>query len=633
MLKYLLLFLLAFLSSLLFTPLVRSVARKLGALDIPGRRKVHNKPIPRLGGFSIFVTFNLILIMVSEIDFFFFPSNFLEDINFLWLSLASFIMLGTGAVDDFRRIPPSIKFFFQIVAGLIIAIGCVKIQVITFPFGTIDLGIWSIPATILWVVAITNAINLLDGLDGLAAGTSFIICLAMFGISLLNQNIGIALCSAILAGSILGFLRYNFHPASIFLGDSGAYFLGFILSVLPLLGGLKGTATFAIAVPILALGLPIMDTGLSMVRRLLRSLHIMEIDEEKNEIKFLFLDGFSIFRADRNHIHHRLLQMGLTQRKAVILLYAISLVLGGLAFSSVYFKNINYALFLTTIGIASYIGVKKLGYSEIQFLRNGALLPLFDVPVVNIRILRFFVDMAFIALSYYVAFLLRFEKTFAPSIKEYYLMTIPLVLTIKMGIFYLSGLYKGAWRYTSVSDVVKMVKAVAVGCFVSALVVWAVPGYGVMSFSVLVIDFNILFFLVTGARTSFRILEHLHISSNGHGRKVLIFGVDRSSIQVLNEFINNPRLNLSPVGFIDEDEKNKGKQISGYPILGSLDSLGSILENNSISEIVVTSGNISEGKLERLSQICSNHHISLRRCQMRFEEIPLNGQTHYAKSP
>ena len=631
MLKYLVLFLMALIWALLFTPVVRSFARRFGALDLPGGRKVHEKPIPRLGGLSIFVIFHVILIIASQIDFFFFPSNFLKEINFLWLMVASSIILGVGCVDDFRRIPPSIKFFFQIIAGLIVALTCVRIQIITLPFGMINLGIWSVPVTILWVVAITNAINLLDGLDGLAAGTSFIVCLAMFGVSLLNQNVGIALTCIILAGSILGFLRYNFHPASIFLGDSGAYLLGFILSVLPLLGGLKGTMTFAILIPMLALGLPIIDTALSMVRRLLRSLHIMEVDEEKNEIKFFFLDGFSMFKADRNHIHHRLLEMGFTQKKAVVFLYAVSFILGGLALSSVYFKNINYALFLTTIGITSYIGVKKLGYSEIQILRNGALLPLFDAPVVNVRILRFFVDMFFIAFSYYLAFLLRFEGSFGSSVKEYYIATIPLVLAIKMGIFYFSGLYKGAWRYTSVSDVVRMVKAVALGCFVSALILWTIPGYGIISLSVLVIDFNILFFLVTGARTSFRILEHCHVSNNHRGKKVLIFGVDKSSIQALNEFINNPRLDLSPVGFIDEDERNKGKQVNGYPILGSIDFLDKFLENNSISEIIFTGNNLSEDKLDRLSQICSHHHISLRRFQTRLEEIPYNGQIHNAK--
>jgi UDP-GlcNAc:undecaprenyl-phosphate GlcNAc-1-phosphate transferase len=626
MLKYLILFLLASIVSFLITPVVRSVAKKLGAFDLPGERKVHDKPIPRLGGFSIFVTFNLILIISSQIDFFFFPPGFLKEISFPWLLIASIIIFGTGATDDLRRIPSGVKFFFQILAGVIIALTCRKIEVISLPFGSIQLGIWSIPVTVLWVVAITNAINLLDGLDGLAAGTSFIVCLALFGVSLFNQDIGIALASIILAGSVLGFLRYNFHPASIFLGDSGAYFLGFVLSVLPLLGGLKGTTTFAILIPILALGLPIMDTGLSMLRRLLKSLHIMEVDQDKNVVKFFFFDGWSMFKADRDHIHHRLIEMGFTQRKAVIFLYVISFILGILAFSSVYFKNINYALFLTTIGVASYIGVRKLGYSEIQFLRNGILLPLFDAPVVNIRILRFFVDMGFIVLSYYLAFLLRFEGVLDPTIRQYCLATIPLVLSIKMGTFYLSGLYKGAWRYTSVSEVIKMLRAVMLGCFASALFLWAIPGFGVVSLSVLFIDFNLLFFLVTGARSSFRILQQLHVSDNHLGKKVLIFGVDKESIQALREFMNNPRLNLSPVGFIDEDERNKGKEISGYPILGTLDSLENIIEDHSISEVILTRNNIPEAKFHRLREICNDHHISLRRFQTRLEEISRGGK-------
>jgi FlaA1/EpsC-like NDP-sugar epimerase len=126
-------------------------------------------------------------------------------------------------------------------------------------------------------------------------------------------------------------------------------------------------------------------------------------------------------------------------------------------------------------------------------------------------------------------------------------------------------------------------------------------------------------------------LEHLHISNNHHGRKVLIFGVDKSSVQALHEFVNNPRLNLSPVGFIDEDERNKGKQVSGYPILGSIDSLENILKNNSISEVIVTGKNLSEEKLERLSQICNSNHISLRRFRTRLEDVPYNGQIHNAK--
>ena len=631
MLKYLILFLITSAFSFIFTPVIRSVSRRLGAFDLPGERKVHDQPIPRLGGFSIFVTFNLILIITSQIDFFFFPRNFLKEINFPWFIAASAIVLGLGAIDDFKKIPPSVKFFFQIIAGLIVALTCCKIEVISLPFGTIHLGIWSIPATVFWVVAITNAINLLDGLDGLAAGISFIVCLAIFGISLLNQNIGISLISIILAGSILGFLKYNFSPASIFLGDSGAYFLGFTLSVLSLQGSFKGTTAVSILIPILALGLPIMDTILSMFRRLLKSLHIVDVNHDRNVIKFFFIDRWSMFKADKDHIHHRLLQMGFTQRKAVVFLYVVSLILGGLAFSSVYFKNVNYALFLTTIGIASYIGVKKLGYTEIQFLRNGAILPLFDAPGLNIKILRVFIDMAFIALSYYLAFLLRFEEGFNPSIKEYYLATIPLILPIKLGIFYFSGLYKGAWRYTSVSDIIRILKAVVIGCIASALLLWMIPAYGILSRAVLIIDFNLLFFFMVGERSSFRILEHLYLSKNHRGEKVLIYGVGKGSVHALNEFINNPRLDLSPVGFIDDDQRNHGKQVNGYPVLGTLDSLEAILEIHSISEVIVSRDDIPEEKLDRLSQICNSHNISLWRFQTRLEEIPYNGRIHYDK--
>jgi UDP-GlcNAc:undecaprenyl-phosphate GlcNAc-1-phosphate transferase len=621
MFKYLILFLITSVFSLLLTPILRTVSRRVGALDLPGERKVHDQPVPRLGGVAIFISFNLVLLVASQIGFFHFPQNFLKEIKFWWLLVASAIVLGLGAVDDFRRMPVSVKFSFQIIAGLIVALTIYKIDMINLPFGTIHLGMWSIPATVLWVVAITNAVNLLDGLDGLAAGTSFIVCAAVFGIALLQQNIGIAIFSVILAGSILGFLKYNFHPASIFLGDSGAYFLGFILSVLSLQGGLKGTTTIAILIPIIALGLPIIDTILAMFRRLLKSLHIMEVDQEKNVIKFFYLDGWSMFRADREHIHHRLLQIGFTQKKAVMILYAVSLILGGLALSSVYFKNINYALLLTAIGVASYIGISKLGYSEIQILSNGALLPLFNTPVANRRILRVFVDMAIISFSYYFAFLLRFEGNFA-SVKNYYLSTLPLVLVTKTIIFHFAGLYRGAWRYTNINDLMKMVKAVILGCIASAFLLWIIPGFGITSRAALIIDFNLLLFFVIGSRSSFRILEHLQATKNHlQGRNVLIYGVGKGGVYALKEFLNNPGLGLSPVGFIDDDLRNQGKQVNGYPVLGTIDSIDKILENNSISEVIVTSDYIPKEKLDRLSMICSSHQISLRRFQTRLEEI------------
>jgi UDP-GlcNAc:undecaprenyl-phosphate GlcNAc-1-phosphate transferase len=623
MLKYLILFTITFLFSLFLTPLVRFFARRLGALDLPEERKVHSKPTPRLGGVSIFLSFYVVLLISSKFDFFYIPKDFFAIHNYGWLAAASAIVLGLGAFDDFRRIPPGIKFFFQIIAGLIVAFTSYRISVITSPFGTFQLGIWAVPVTILWVIAITNAINLVDGLDGLAAGTSLIVCLSMFGICILNGNVMVALISVILAGGILGFLRYNFHPASIFLGDSGAYFLGFMLSILSLMSNLKGTTTFAILIPIIALGLPIMDTLVSMLRRLLHSLHIMAVDRDKNILKFLFINGKSIIKADRNHIHHRLLQMGFTQRNAVIILYVITLLLGGIAFSSVYFRDVNQALLITAIAIASYIGVRKLGYNEIQFLRNGVLLPLFDSSLASRGLVKIFVDMGLIALSYYLAFLLRFEGRFVANVKEYYLSTIPVVLSAKLLVFSLAGLYDGPWRYINVDDFLRIIKAIAFGCAATAFALWMIPSLEVISWAAIFIDFNLLFLFLIGARSSFRVLEHLHLSTNHHGKKVLIYGLGPSGVHALNEFINNRRLNLSPVGFIDDDERNQGKKVSGCPVVGTLQSLESIIQKNSISEVILSEDNIPKEKLDRLYQICSVHRISLRRLQTRLEEISI----------
>jgi FlaA1/EpsC-like NDP-sugar epimerase len=294
-----------------------------------------------------------------------------------------------------------------------------------------------------------------------------------------------------------------------------------------------------------------------------------------------------------------------------------------LVLSSTNFKNINYALLLTAIAVASYIGIRKLGYREIQVLSNGILLPLFDTPMINRTILRVFVDRAIISSSFYLALLLRYEGEFGGAVKNYYLSTLPLVLMTKISIFYFTSLYKGAWRYTDISDLIKMIKAVVFGCVISALLLWIIPGFGILSRAVLVIDFNLLIFFAIGARGSFRILEHFHTTMNhNEGRNVLIYGVGKGGVNALKEFLDNPLLDLKPVGFIDDDVRNQGKQVNGYPVLGTLDSVEKILGNKSVSEVIVTSEHIPKEKMDHLSMICSSRQISLRRFQTRLEDIP-----------
>jgi len=366
MIKYFLFFLASTTISLLITPLIRLIAKKLNIIDLPSKRKTHKKPMPLLGGIPIFIAFNLTIFLGILFNF-----EYLEKFyTSKWMSIfiAQLIILGIGIYDDIKKTKPWVKFLFQILAGSLLIVSSFGIHIITNPFtgNSINLGILFIPITILWVVGITNALNLIDGLDGLATGTSFIVCITIFGIAYIYQNIGIALVSLILAGSILGFLRYNFYPAKIFLGDSG-----FLLAVLSLRGSHKGAVMVAILAPILALGLPITDTLLTMIRRFLKSIRLVNYQNENGKLKFLLSKGFLIFEADKDHIHHRLLKRGFSQKKVVIILYGICIIFCTLAFVTIAWKNLNIILFLVAIIMASFIGIKSLKYREFKIFEKG----------------------------------------------------------------------------------------------------------------------------------------------------------------------------------------------------------------------------------------------------------------------
>jgi len=387
LIKYFLFFFISIAISLLITPLIRLVAKKLNILDLPSERKAHKKPTPLLGGIPIFIAFNLTIFLGILFNF-----EYLEKFyTSKWISIfiAQLIILGIGIYDDIKKTKPWIKFLFQILAGSLLIVFGFGINLITNPFtgNSVNLGFLSIAITILWVVGITNALNLIDGLDGLATGTSFIACITIFGIAYIYQNIGVAVISLILAGSVLGFLRYNFYPAKIFLGDSGSLLLGFLLAVLSLQGSHKGAVMVAILAPILALGLPIMDTLLTMIRRFLKPINPVNYQNENGKLKNLLSKGFSIFEADKDHIHHRLLKIGFSQKKAVLILYGICVVLCALAFVVIAWKNLNIILFLVVIIIASFIGIKSLKYKEFKILENGLLLR-------TIKIIIFYLSMA-----------------------------------------------------------------------------------------------------------------------------------------------------------------------------------------------------------------------------------------------
>lgn len=303
--KYIIPFLAAFILTFIQMPFTIKIAKKKGFLDVPkDERRVHKKPIPVGGGIAMVISVSILMV-------YFLPINK----NLIMALIASLIIAISGLYDDKQGLSPKLKFLFQILAAVILIIGGMKIEFFTNPFDSHDalliLNILSIPVTIFWVCGITNTINLIDGLDGLASGVSMICAISMFFITYKMGRYDVSLVCALVAGACLGFLPFNFNPAKIFMGDTGALYLGFMLSYISISGFLKQAAILMIFVPVLILGVPVFDTAFAMVRRK--------------------LSGKSMVEADKGHLHHRLLKMGLNQRQTVVILYSISAIFGVLA--------------------------------------------------------------------------------------------------------------------------------------------------------------------------------------------------------------------------------------------------------------------------------------------------------------
>lgn len=344
MFRYGLTFVAAGLIAAAVTPLVRRVALAVGAVDQPGGRHVHDRPIPRLGGLAVLVGTGGALALASwgGVDL----GALLAAYGWHsgWLLAGALTVALVGAVDDIVGLGPLAKLGWQLLAGAMALAGGYGFSAVTNPLGggVIDFG-WLGPlVTLLWVVGVTNAFNLIDGLDGLAAGVGLIASLTLVAVSLIEQRPDAALLACALAGGLAGFLFFNFNPATIFLGDSGSLLLGYALAVLSIQSLQKGTTTVLITVPLLALGLPLMDVALAVLRRSLAA------------------GAGAIFRADAAHIHHRLLGRGLSQRRAVLVLYAVCVALSALAFLAVVARGKIDALIVGVVVVATYLGVRAL---------------------------------------------------------------------------------------------------------------------------------------------------------------------------------------------------------------------------------------------------------------------------------
>jgi UDP-GlcNAc:undecaprenyl-phosphate GlcNAc-1-phosphate transferase len=351
---YLTIFAASLVVSAVMARLVRDVANAHGWATAPeSARHMHQKAVPRLGGIAILGSVILVVTGAAIASSVFHLSYSFPSSTFLGLLGPTLVIFGLGLADDFRPLSPYLKFGVQILAaGWLFLNGC-RVTHLPLIFGHREMGnVAALALTIFWVLLITNAFNLLDGLDGLAAGSALFSSLVVFVVSLVTGNSLTEFVTIALAGAIVGFLRYNFNPATIFLGDCGSLVIGFVLSAVSLASSEKAPTVVAVAIPVVSFGLPILDTLMAVLRR--------------------FLNGKPLFGADDEHIHHKLLQRGLSHRQAVVVLYAVSACFALISLPLLSPKFGTIAVVLSVVGLGVFFGLQHLGYHEVDELRRMA---------------------------------------------------------------------------------------------------------------------------------------------------------------------------------------------------------------------------------------------------------------------
>jgi UDP-GlcNAc:undecaprenyl-phosphate GlcNAc-1-phosphate transferase len=581
----------------LLAPLAARLAVLVGAVDVPGVRKVHTTPIPRLGGLAVIGSVAIVLSATSLAFGSYLPVEISKGLGFGLLPI-----LIVSVADDIRPVPALVKLLAH-VTGAVIAILCgVTLNPVVHLFEVaIDIGVLAGPLSIVWLVGVTNAFNIIDGLDGLSSGLALISAISMAAVFGVLGQPTMAAATLVLAGALAGFLPYNLHPARLFLGDSGATAIGFCLAAFALKGGATLTSGFAAIVPLFIMGLPIADTLIAMARRTMAR-------------------GDGVFTADGNHIHHRLLALGVGHRQAVLILYAAGFICAGVAFMSVFLKARQAALLIASLLVAGVVGLQRLGYEEFAFIRRGTVLRVYEAPVLRRSMFVVFFDLALAAVAAYVTAMLKLDGWTLATVQS---MVIDLVATfapLTAIVFWYSGVYRGNWRVAGVVDLARLVGAALV-----------VTGLGMVTHgfiaatstptSVFFIYALVSIVLFTSSRGSYVVLLNSSRRASNQGRPVLIYGSGERSVAAIRELFDNPGSGLRPVGFVDDDPRTHGKTLSGLPVLGGTDRLDQILAEVCATGIVVPGTEMSGSVLERMAEACYRTGTSLFRLQVQLEEL------------
>ena len=573
---------------------VRELAKRYGFVAKPKSDRWHKRPTAMMGGVAIFLT---TLLMYGV----FVPKT---NESLVIIGASSFLFL-VGLFDDILNIKPYQKLIGQLIgASIIIGLGP-RLPITGYEL----IDIW---ITVFWLIGITNAINLLDNMDGLAAGIAVIASMSLALNFVLGGYTVELMFVSVFVGALIGFLIFNFNPASIFMGDCGSMFVGFLLASSVLLGqtGGRSRGIFSIlAIPVLILFVPIFDTTLVTVIRKLW--------------------GRKASQGGRDHTSHRLVALGLSERSAVLMIYGFAVAAGVLSLFVGQLDTVRsfaligiFTVALAIVGVyLSKVKVYDEGETELATRNNAVFAFLVDVSYKR-RIFEVFLDVFLITFAYYSAYALQFGSFERTSNWDLFIKTAPMLVVLKLFAFLAAGVYRGLWRYTSVSDLITFTKGVVAGSAMSVFAILLVYRFQNFSRAVFVLDAIILLLLLVGSRMAFRLIrEVLPNTTASDGRRVLIYGAGDGGEMVLRELRNNPAWNYRPVAFVDDDPLKNGKMINGLEVYDANGSLPEICRDKSIQEILISSPKIPKEALERIREVCRDNDIALKRAQLKIEPV------------
>jgi UDP-GlcNAc:undecaprenyl-phosphate/decaprenyl-phosphate GlcNAc-1-phosphate transferase len=599
---------LALLTNLLITPQIRRVGVKLGRIAAPRPDRWNKLPTPTLGGVGIFLAFGLSLLFAH----FFVSSELYLNWGFL---CGSILIFSVGLWDEFHPLSPTAKLIAQILAAtLVIALGYTSTFFNPRIPNPLLAQLPNILITYIWLVGITNAVNLLDNMDGLAGGIALIASLVLGYFFWDAGNLALLWVSLALSGALVGFLVFNFPPARIFMGDSGSLFLGFSLAGLAIAQQQQASNLIAvIGVPLLIFLLPIMDTLFVTFTRLLR--------------------GESPAHGGRDHTSHRLVAFGLNETQVLFVLYGVALVS---AVGAALLESLNYWLSLVLAPVAiiglgllsAYLGRVKVVDNRGSAPLGGAIARVMIDLTYRRRLLEVILDFFLIVIAYYLAFLIPNDLLMTQANLGLLLDTLPLILAGTFLALTIFGIYRAMWRFTSYDDILRYAlaslgSALLCAALILILNMARLVGWGEQyTYTTLLYFAAFLFIGLAVSRSSFRLMDALlkqRLAANQE--LVLIIGAGEAGEMALRWIFLNPELNYRPVGCLDVDPLLRGRDIHGVRVLGDLNSLPELLKKMRITGLILTVADLPDTELTQVDDLCRIHGCWLRRLRLEFEPL------------